>query len=234
MYIISKLLLNSLYGRFGMSPYKENHKILRGEEAISNFYNDNSLIISDSLELSPEVELVSYITKTDEDDSLENINVSIASSITSYARIHMSELKLKYSDNLYYSDTDSIDLDVKLEDKYISNNLGDFKHEETFNSVVYIAPKVYSYITDKQEEVTKIKGYKRKDVSFESLKQLLIKKDSLELKQTKFYKNLRESNILLKEEKYTLMVTENKRKLVYKNGNILTKPYVLNNGKLTN
>lgn len=233
MYVISKLLLNSLYGRFGMSPYKENHKILKGEEAITNFYNDNSLIISDSLEISPDVELVSYITKTDEDESLENINVSIASSITAYARIQMSELKIKYSDNLYYSDTDSIDLNVKLEDKYISDNLGDFKHEETFNSVVYIAPKVYSYTTDK-EEVTKIKGYKRKDVAFDNLKQLLLNKDSLELKQTKFYKNLRESHILLKEEKYTLMVTENKRKLVYKNGNIFTKPYVLDNGKLTN
>lgn len=33
-YIISKLLLNSLYGRFGMDPNKENNVIIKGAKYI--------------------------------------------------------------------------------------------------------------------------------------------------------------------------------------------------------
>lgn len=48
------------------------------------------------------------------------IYVAIAFSITAYSRIVMSNIKIEYIDNLYYSDTDSLDLDVKLDDKYVS------------------------------------------------------------------------------------------------------------------
>ena len=37
-YIIAKLLLNSLYGRMGMSPYKEQPKIVYNKEALNLIY----------------------------------------------------------------------------------------------------------------------------------------------------------------------------------------------------
>jgi len=33
-YIIAKLLLNSLYGRFGMNPYVENHLIIDNKDVL--------------------------------------------------------------------------------------------------------------------------------------------------------------------------------------------------------
>jgi len=49
-YTISKLLLNSLYGRFGMSPDKENHEIAKGQEEISSYFklhNEGKINIKD-------------------------------------------------------------------------------------------------------------------------------------------------------------------------------------------
>lgn len=44
-YIISKLLLNSLYGRFGINPDKCNYKIIKGSENIGNFITSNKTIL---------------------------------------------------------------------------------------------------------------------------------------------------------------------------------------------
>lgn len=73
--------------------------------------------------------------------STDNICVAIASSITSYSIIKMSEIKIRYSGNIYYSDTDSIDIDVNLPYNLISENLWDFKFENKFKKALYLAPK---------------------------------------------------------------------------------------------
>ena len=234
-YTISKLLLNSLYGRFGMSPDKEYHEIIKGSYEIGKFITNSKLTIKDSIELDNNIELISYIKKNEneEDFTFNNINVSIASSITSYARIKMSEIKLNYSNNIYYSDTDSIDLDIKLPDKYISSNLGDYKHEKNFKKIVYIAPKVYAAITDENKEYIVIKGYKNENVSYNEIENIINKDNTLELKQEKWYVDLSEGKIITKEETYTLMVTENKRKLIYENNKLVKSlAYTLKDDKL--
>ena len=43
-----------------------------------------------------------------------NINIEIASPITAYARIHMSQFKNNKKYKLFYSDTDSIYINKKL------------------------------------------------------------------------------------------------------------------------
>lgn len=64
----------------------------------------------------------------------------------------MSEINMEYSKNIYYSDTDSVYLDVSLPDGYISGDLGDFKFENKFNKVFYIAAKVYAATLDDNKE----------------------------------------------------------------------------------
>ena len=43
---------------------------------------------------------------------------------------------------LYYSDTDSIDIDKPLPEEYVGNELGQFKLEDIFDEAVYLAPKM--------------------------------------------------------------------------------------------
>ena len=54
-------------------------------------------------------------------------NVAIAAAVTSYARIHMMDYKMKY--DCYYSDTDSIFISEKLPNFEIGYDLGQMKDE---------------------------------------------------------------------------------------------------------
>jgi hypothetical protein len=73
-----------------------------------------------------------------------NVNVAIASAITAYARIHMSQFKNNPNFNLYYSDTDSIYIDKPLPPEFISSTeLGKLKLENVLNDAIFLAPKVY-------------------------------------------------------------------------------------------
>jgi len=53
-----------------------------------------------------------------------DISTPIAMMTTAYARIYMSEFKIKYADHLYYSDTDSIVLSCPLPDHLVGDKLG--------------------------------------------------------------------------------------------------------------
>jgi hypothetical protein len=50
-----------------------------------------------------------------------NVSINIASAITAYARIHMSQFKNNPNFNLFYNDTDSIYIDRPLP-KYLVDN----------------------------------------------------------------------------------------------------------------
>ena len=43
-YLIAKLLLNSLYGRFGMNPVQETHKIINDDDFVITTISNNFLI----------------------------------------------------------------------------------------------------------------------------------------------------------------------------------------------
>ena len=67
-------------------------------------------------------------------------------------------------------------------------------------------------------------------IKFNDLKPLLIKNNSIKLNQEKWFKNIGQGNISIKDEIYTLMLTENKRELIFDNNNIFieTKPIKIN------
>ena len=110
--------------------------------------------------------LVSYIDDNkieniiSDNYSESNINVAIAAAVTAYGRIHMSQFKNSQEFELYYSDTDSIDISKPLDNKFVGKELGLMKLEHTFSDAIYLAPKVYGCISDNKEEIIKIKGLK--------------------------------------------------------------------------
>jgi DNA polymerase type B, organellar and viral len=229
LYVIAKLILNSLYGRFGMSPYKDKHIIIDNKDLYSLMTNYE--IIS-SLDLKNGKQLISYKEKENKYDENENypisnVSIAVASAVTAYARIFMSQFKNSTKFNLFYSDTDCIDINKKLNDNWIGKQLGLMKLEHILEEVVYIAPKVYGG-KNKQYEIIKIKGAK-KNVKFEDMKSLLIKDNKLLIEHQKWYKNISNRTIFIRDELYSLMVTGNKRQLIYKNNKLVgTKPFIIN------
>jgi DNA polymerase type B, organellar and viral len=229
-YIIAKLLLNTLYGRFGMNPCLPKHEIVNSTETykIVDKYDDVDII-----DLKNGKELVSYIDYSEniDDKRPSNVSVSIASAVTAYARVHMSQFKNNENFTLYYSDTDSIDINKLLPSKFIGSELGQMKLEHEFIEAVYLAPKVYGGIIKEnifpEHELIKVKGLKN-PISFTEIKSLLEKNKLLKVPQDKWYKNLSKGKITIKEEIYSLTVTENKRELIYIDNLFTnTKPLIL-------
>jgi hypothetical protein len=59
MYTVSKLLLNSLYGRLGMSPFVENHTVVENEKSNELLLNEN-YTITNVVDLNNGKELIAY------------------------------------------------------------------------------------------------------------------------------------------------------------------------------
>jgi len=241
MNLTAKLLLNSLYGRFGMNNNFNTLEFVN-QGRFEKLTNNSNIKIENITQLGSKY-LVSYNgNKMDVDKELNNVNISIAAAVSAYARIHMSQFKNREDlPNLYYSDTDSLYFDGFLPSKYISNTeLGKLKLEGVWDKAIFLAPKVYG-LKNNNEEIIKIKGLNKEsicknNISLELLVELLEKDSKLEFEQDKWYKNLDVANILIKNELYTLKATNNKRELIYNNKDILndTYPYIINNDKIIN
>jgi len=234
IYIISKLLLNSLYGRFGMSPETENHIIISNDN--EQFLLDYKIL--NVLDLNNGNSLLTYNKKETSHNTNLNISIPIASSITAMARVYMSQFKNNPLFDLLYTDTDSVFTDKAIDSEIIGPKLGQLKLEHDFVKAVFLAPKVYGGIeklfNDKLTPATfiKVKGLKdSKLIDFNSLHKLLIKNNKLSISNEKWYRNFSEGEINIKEELYTLIVTANKRIPIYENNVFVdTKPYTLKNG----
>jgi len=193
MNLIAKLLMNSLYGRFGLNPLLPDTQII----------NKNSLEkIVDSSEITEIIEfedrlLIQYIEEkkvdnynNEELDVINTSNIAIASAITAYSRITMAKIKKYCLDNytkIYYSDTDSVFTDQPLPDFIVGSKLGEWKLEGIYSKAVFLAPKVYGLIDQNGKEIVKCKGYKNKNLNFNDLRNLLTLNESIKLPQEKWY-----------------------------------------------
>jgi len=230
----AKLLNNSLYGKFGMKDGTKQIVILRNvtpedKLKISFVLKSNCKHIIDIIELNDHILL--EINKPNENNEYHgtDVNVAIASAITAYARIHMSQFKNNPDYKLYYSDTDSAVTNKPLPDHLVGTALGQLKLEHIITKAVFLAPKVYALITEDGKEIIKVKGLTNEVISkltFKDLEALLIKDSNREFTQEKWFKSLINSEITTNDMLYTLKATSNKRELIYNNGIFSeTKPY---------
>ena len=229
MNLIAKLLMNSLYGKFGMRMettvvdifdtstdlrleiFKDTLEAL-GESITDYIKIDKSYVIVRDSRLS---------MKYDEKDDMYHgvdVNIAVASAITAGARVHMSYFKNNPAFNLYYSDTDSAVTDRPLPQHMIGSELGQVKLEHIINKAIFLAPKVYGLVDVDGNEIIKVKGISHDVASqlhIEDLESLLVKDSSREFTQEKWYKKQIEGEITIQDTMYTLKVTSNKRAPLY-------------------
>ena len=144
LYIISKLMLNSLYGKFGLNPRVRGKYPYINEEGIIKY-------------------------KLGEEEIRNSIYVALASFITSYARydiVKTSQAIKDYTINKYgidyyiYSDTDSIHM-LEMDEKELAQfvdiddfRLGAWKVESRFTRGKYLRQKCYIEEFDDKLNVT--------------------------------------------------------------------------------
>jgi len=145
--LIAKLLLNSLYGKFGQGRIKEY--LIRTNQ------------LEDIIGAKPYIREINLFTK--ENISRANFIIpSIAAWITSAARVELLNWLLKAGeDHVYYCDTDSVMTTRRLPE---GDRLGDLKLEMKGKQAVFLQPKVYAIITDEDTLIAKVKGFEREFV----------------------------------------------------------------------
>ena len=243
MNLIAKLLMNSLYGKFGMKLDTTRIEMFDTSNEMENSIFNELLEVSgetlqdfiqiDSHFITVRKSILSY-KYNEEDDMFHglDVNIAIASAITAGARMWMSVFKNNPLFNLFYSDTDSVVVDKQLPEFMVGKELGQLKLEHVVTKAVFLAPKVYGLVDVDGSEIIKVKGVVKEmlaDIKVSDLEQLLTEDSSREFTQTKWYKKVIEGEISVSDVAYTLKVTSNKRDSVYIN-NIYsnTKPFNYN------
>jgi hypothetical protein len=229
MNLIAKLLMNSLYGKFGMKL--ENTLVEMYDtsnefefELFKDVLDVYGLTLQDFIQIDNHYIIVrnsmidiSYNEIEDMFHGLD-VNIAIASAITAGGRMWMSVVKNKHDCNLYYSDTDSVVIDKPLPSFMVGPGLGQFKLESIVKRAVFLAPKVYGLVTLDNEEIIKIKGLTKDmlaDINIQDLEELLIKDSNKEIVQEKWFKLVIEGEITVNDVAYNLKVTSSKRKPIY-------------------
>lgn len=235
MHKISKLLLNSLFGKMGMRSEFNKVKVINSNSLHDCFTDSN---VWDVIDLNNGKTIVFYSPNsidynTDDKYSGPDTNVAIASSITAYGRIHMYEYLVDPSYKIIYMDTDGV-ITVKV--VRTSGALGAVKKENTFEEVWSLGPKFYGGITTSGKAIIKAKGYNG-SIDIKLLNKLLVKDSLIKLPMNKLYKNLIGGLITSKDMEFSMRATDLKRKPIFDENNNLvdTIPYIINiNKKIIN
>ena len=150
----AKLMLNSLYGKFGQQTrnYEEIQYPATSEFGSEIYVDANTgkhfkilFINGKAYKRADEAKLSAYTF------------IAIAAHVTAYARTYLWQLmKTAGLENVYYVDTDSLFVNeqgyINLQ-QYIGSELGKLKIESTANKAIFLAPKVYVF-----EDERKFKG----------------------------------------------------------------------------
>ncbi len=235
-----KLLMNSLYGKFGMKLDTTESKLINLEEIKEyvSIYDVKNLSILNSkalitMEKEPIIDklnslLVNQFITIDDYLKFKNIKpnfnnnsaVQIASAITAYARIEIDKFKRDPNLDVYYSDTDSIFCQNAISSKYISDTeLGKLKLENRIKEAIFLCPKVYMVKNFNDETIIKCKGLNNQKLTDEDIYSVYFNStNSIKKFVSNFIRDFRTLTIFKKEKKFEISTVLNKRKKIIING----------------
>lgn len=247
---ISKLIMNSLYGRMGMHHDRPTMDI------VSDL--DLDLILTryhvvDHFTLRDGSQFVRYIPKPDQEICMSsgqdfnslmlshnnktnnegNNSVAIAAATTAWARILMNPLKSIPGNKFYYGDTDSAILEKPLPDKMVGNKIGQFKLEyPLIKEGLFIAPKLYYLLLEDGCVVVKNKGYSGKLTYEEFIK--LYHGGNIPTVSQRFKPQLKLGTVVIHDQELNISGEFNKRNKLFSLGKwIDTSPHYVTNGTIS-
>lgn len=184
---LTKLMLNNLWGRYGMRQNKTQTKFVTNFQQLRRLSDDRSLEITGMRVVTENVVQVAYRKATEElvPTSLDT-NIFIAVCTTAWARIRLYRDLDHVGERAVYCDTDSL-IYAKSADPErnvktglflgeMSNELDDDDYIEDYVSG---GPKNYGYRTKKGKVTVKVKGFSLNSVnapalSFRNIKEIVL------------------------------------------------------------
>src|SRR5271156_39725 len=249
---LSKLMLNTPYGRFGLKYQDSITKFVTSSQAKDLFLkyqilenivideeNDLELIkyilepsdVLKDIDNKSYLELISNKGTTNED--FINRSVSIAAMITSYATIFMNKYINIPNNECYYTATDSLVLQHPLESKYVGNDLGQFKYIGKVKRGYFISPGLYCLILEDGRTVIKSKGIDNKELNENNFIEMLHGLNITVKDIFRFKKDLYNLTIKYNKTDFTISPKLLKREPIYINNIVVnTKPLIVKDGNL--
>lgn len=232
---IAKMMLNNLYGTFGralqgIKPLIINSQdamgfltLLSSKSSLTHINNYYAMILTTGSSNNNNLEKLN--TRLFEDNvSTFSIppraNVAIAAAVTSYARIHMMDLKLNY--DVLYSDTDSIFTTHPLPDHLIGSDIGQLKDElggAIIDRAYFLGIKQYGY-TYKDQDGNKVDksvwaGISRDTIPFDTIESIASGATHHVVSEKRFFRDLANLDIAIKP--IDIKVVDNKDKPLINN-----------------
>lgn len=169
--VISKMIVNSLYGRLAMNISDHKSMFIRSDEYFKYLdkYNVKSASFYD------DICILCYYDKKKKNPSLSNI--AIASAIASKARVKLYEGFKSVIDSggrILYCDTDSIFAEYENVNMHINKKYGEVfwdggDYKTLIKKCFFISPKEYAVVYSNDMENIKIKGIFGKNIKYNEL-----------------------------------------------------------------
>ena len=192
---LSKLALNSFYGKFGQRTNMKRTKFINDVGLLYNILTDPSKVLTDFHVMNENIMELEFKNSEDFNPLNCKTNVLIAAFCTSWARIKLWGIMNKLGDRVLYHDTDSIIFSVKPTDKYIpplGEYLGELTNELSCKEVgcigctvghwitefISCGPKNYTFRLNTGEITCKVRGFSlnyrnSQIINFQSMKEAL-------------------------------------------------------------
>ena len=193
---LSKLALNSFYGKFGQRTNMKKTLFVKDIKQLMQVLTDPGKLLMDFHIMNHDVIQVEYKNTEDFECQSLNTNVTIAAFCTSWARLKLWSVMQKLGKRVLYHDTDSIIFSVKdgeyvpplgtylgqLTDELTCKELGCKKQGcsgHWIEEFVSCGPKNYSFRVNTGETVCNVRGFSLNYKSslilnFESMKEALV------------------------------------------------------------
>jgi hypothetical protein len=217
-----KLLLNSLYGKFGQKQF-DNNEICNNINQIWKIVDGGINRITAIEDIDDKLFMVSYEQKGDNMEYVGNL-IRFSSYISAFSRTNLSiAMRSVGFDNVYYCDTDSIFTNGIMPDNLLNNDiLGKWKKENETNilEAIFTAPKVYYYKTD-DYECKKGKGIKGENLKKDDYEKMAENK-TVSQTNNMFFRSL--NGVKIKPQERNITAVLNKRKF-NKNDSIIFNNY---------
>ncbi|EPS72962.1 hypothetical protein M569_01793, partial [Genlisea aurea] len=223
MTFIYKILMNSLYGRFGINPESLVTEICNKKERDEYLKKEN---FQSAEMLNENYYIVNYVTNCFIDDeewkAPKMSAVHLAAAITACSRIHMYPYICR--EDCYYTDTDSVILgNPLLANDISSTELGKWKLENNVKKGIFLAPKSYMLEVEEDKNIIKFKGPAKDFVTSDWFEKQMT---DLSLTEThkmssKFRINWKTFDVMSKDMMLKLALPKsNKRENVYDSNNV--------------
>ena len=163
---LAKMMLNSMWGKFGQRLNKTQVQEFDDPKAFHSFLDTSTLDVRHVSVMNDQMVEVLYQYQEEDIPVSPNLNIFVACFTTCWARLRLYAALEQLGERVLYYDTDSV---VYLEDEGQSNPvLGDYLGEFTseldaddyIQEFVSGGPKNYGYVTKKGKVECKVRGFR--------------------------------------------------------------------------